>query len=351
MFGVLKPILCGVSAQCKDSYNLTYCNLCAALSASGIGILNRPFLVNDIVTIDWLLRADRDTSGHAFKCYNCAKGGIVGRKKLVSLHQKFLAAVSSYVCGVKLQDNALDSPKLKNKSMVLAYKPIMQKAEAFLTQLNLLDKFKEYQQADRGNELNKIANLQQASLPTERCYELFTLENSKYLTNLPTNILSLLGRYLGRCVYLLDAIADMDKDRKTNQYNVLNMQLAQNNGAYDKAQVVGLCLDYLKPMRHKLAKSLDELSEDFNVELIKSRWNSLFNSIEKQLFKLVKPLNSEKLFKSMATFNPITSCTKCSSWSSAYICCCDCCCCSEMCGCLAGCLTECCSLACCGCGP
>jgi len=343
MFGVLKPTLCGVSEKCKESYRLTYCNLCAALSASGAGVFNRLFLINDVVTIDWLLRADKNISSHAFKCYNCTKGGVIGRKKSVSEHQKFLAAVSSYVCGVKIQDNADDNPKVINKLTAVAYKQIMKKAEAILTNLNLLEKYREYQKTDRENELNKITSLEQASHPTELCYELCTLEDSKYLTNLPKNILSLLGRYLGRCVYFLDAIADMEKDKKLNQYNILNLKVTESEGQYSKEKIVGLCLDSLKPMRHELAAMLDSLSQDFNVDLVKSRWNSLFNNIEKQLLKLIKPLNSAYLLKNISSFSPITSCSSHSSWPSAYVCCpmCEGCCpCGDCCG-------SCCSCKCC----
>lgn len=352
MFGVLKPVLCSVSERCKESYNLTYCNLCAALSASGAGVFNRFFLVNDVVTIDWLLRADKNGSGYAFKCYNCTKGGVIGRKNSVSAHQKFLAAISSYACGVKLRDNAVDNIKIINKFMSFAYKPIMNKAELFLAQFNILEKLQDYQKLDREQEVKKNSDLETASLPTELCYELVTLEDSKYLTKLPQNILSLLGRYLGKCVYFLDAIADMDKDKKTNQYNVLNLKIEQSNGAYDKVKVVGLCLDSLKPMRHDLAVLIDSLPKEFNIDLIKSRWNSLFNGIERQLVRLIKPLNSVELFANMATYNPMSSCAKSSSWSSIYACCCcncggcgcGCCggdsCCCQMCKCPCDCCCE-----------
>lgn len=61
MFGILKPSLCSLSENEKKSYNLTYCNLCASLSGSGVGVFNRLFLVNDIVTIDWLLSDANDS--------------------------------------------------------------------------------------------------------------------------------------------------------------------------------------------------------------------------------------------------------------------------------------------------
>lgn len=326
MFGVLKPALCRVSEKCKESYRLSYCNLCAALSASGAGVLNRFFLINDVVTIDWLLRAEKNSAEYSFKCHNCAKGGAIGRKKSVSEHQKFLAAVSSYVCGVKIRDNAADNPGLINKSIAIVYKPIMQKAEATLAKLNLLDKLQEYEQTDRENELNLVNNLAKASLPTEKCYELCTIEDGKYLTYLPRDLLSLLGRYLGRCVYFLDAIADMDKDKKANQYNVLNLQIADASNQYHKAQIIGLCLDYLKPMRHDLSAMLDSLAPSFNVSILKSRWDSLFSSIEHQILKLVEPLNSQALFNKLATFGSIANCTNCSSWSPMRIGCCCCCC-------------------------
>ena len=80
MFGILVPELNAVSPASQQSYNISYCNLCAALSAIGTGVLNRLFLVNDVVTIDWLLTDDEQTNQHTFSCRNCVKGGVIGKK-------------------------------------------------------------------------------------------------------------------------------------------------------------------------------------------------------------------------------------------------------------------------------
>ncbi|MDF1758864.1 MAG: DUF5685 family protein [Legionellaceae bacterium] len=331
MFGVLKPALSHVSADCKELYNLTYCNLCAALSASGAGVWNRLFLVNDVVTLDWLISGAEKSTDHAFSCYNCTKGGTLGRKNKISEHQQFLAAVSSYACGVKVNDNAIDSPKLKNKSLALVYRPIMKKAEATLEKLNLLDKLVSYQKQDRVNELEKGGDLSLACEPTEKSYQLILKENAKYNSNFPAEILSSLGKYFGRCVYLLDAIADMDSDRKKNQYNVLNLMMSAN---HKKQDVVGLCLDFLKPLRHEIADKILNLQDRFKYNTVEQRCESLFLSIEKQLYKLIKPLGSHDLLTSLSSFSVFNnSCQKSSSWSAIQVCCCPCCPCCSCCPC------------------
>jgi len=356
MFGALKPVLGHVPKECKQLYTSTYCNLCAALSASGAGAWNRFFLVNDVVTIDWLLAEANTCEDHAFACYNCVKGGVLGRKNKVSERQAFLAAVSSYVCGVKIKDNAIDDPKLKNKSLAMVYRPIMKKAESTLQRLGLLDKLKTYQVMDRENEINHVSRLDQACEPTERCYQLLTMENAKQISSLPSSIVALLGQYLGRCVYLLDAIEDMDEDKKKNQYNVLNQLSTSQPLTNTKELVIGQCLDFIKPLRIELTEKLALLPDSSTVQTIRKKWESVFISIERQLFKLVKPLNCTALLSNLASFSTLTQgCPQCSSWSSIMACCpcCPCCVICECCPCI-GCCSSCCvtccpCCSCCGC--
>ncbi|MDP3560919.1 MAG: DUF5685 family protein [Legionellaceae bacterium] len=334
MFGVLKPALGHVSAECKTLYNSTYCNLCAALSASGAGAFNRFFLVNDVVTIEWLLTEPGQTRDHAFACYNCAKGGTLGKKNKLSNHHKFLAAVSSYVCGVKINDNLLDDPKFKNKSIALIYRPIMKKAEAMLLELNLLGTLQAYQKRDRHNEQHQVDSLSEACEPTEQCYELMTVENGKQISSLPQTLVALLGKYLGRCVYLLDAMEDMDEDKKKNQYNVLNLMPSMS-----KEQILGQCLDFMKPLRLEITSRLASLPTALNVETMKTKWDSITLTIDHQFFKLIKPFNCTDLLSNLASFstlrNACSTCSPSSSWSSIKVIgiCCPCCTCCPCCCC------------------
>lgn len=355
MFGALKPALGHVSAECKKLYESTYCNLCAALSASGAGAWNRFFLVNDVVTIDWLLAETDQSNDHVFACYNCVKGGVIGRKNKISDHQKFLAAVSSYVCGVKIKDNSIDDPKLKNKSLALVYRPIMKKAEATLREFNVLDKLQAYQTLDHNNEIERVTDLDKACEPTEKCYELMTMENAKRISSLPLTTVALLGKYLGRCVYLLDAIEDMDDDKKKNQYNVLNLMSSSEETSQSKQQVIGHCLDFIKPLRLDITEKLAMLPKSVNTLTLQKKWESMFISIDRQLFKLIKPLNCMELLTNLASFSTLNDyCSKCSSWSSITACCpccpcCECCPCCSCCEPCCSCCGPCCSTCCMGC--
>ena len=320
MFGVLNPALEHVSAECKQRYNSTYCNLCAALSVAGAGVWNRFFLVNDVVTIDWLLAEDEFSDKHAFSCRNCLKGGAVGQKKKVTEHQARLAAISTFTCGVKINDNALDSPNLKNKSLALLYRPMMKKAEKILKKAHILEKIRALLAQDRANESQGIVTLEEACRPTEQCYELMTLEIAKTHSTLPISMQSMLGQYLGKCVYLLDAIADMDEDREKNQYNVLNNLAKGLDPRSAKQEVVAQCLEFIKPMRLEITEQLASLPNAFKYHTLRERCDSLFISTERQLLKLIKPLDEGySLRRMLFSFSAIRVCGSNSTMSFAHL--------------------------------
>lgn len=311
MFGVLKPALAHVSAESQQRYHSTYCNLCASLSASGAGVWNRLFLINDVVTIDWLLTEDDTAEPHAFSCHNCLKGGAIGKTRLVSTHQAFLAAVSTFVCGIKINDNAIDNPKWINKSFARLYQPMMRRAEAVLQERRVLNKIKDYLARDREQELQGNTDVEKACQPTEACYELLIIEGAKARSTLPYPLLQRLGQYLGRCVYLLDAIDDMEKDHKKGQYNVLNLQRG-TEATPSKAAVVQTCLELLKPLRLTINEQFALLADALKTTPLHAKWNSLFISIENQLLTLIKPLNNKGLLMILSSFSSAKACPTCS---------------------------------------
>lgn len=302
MFGSLKPTFKHVSDESQKLYHSVYCNLCAALSASGSGAWNRFFLVNDVVTLEWLFIENVQSAGHAFSCHNCVKGGAIGQTHKVTAHQKLLAAISTFTCGVKVEDNAIDNPKLTNRSLALLYRPLMKKAESVLSELNLLDRIRAIIKRDHINEVQQNSNLSEAAAPTEECYALMAVEISKMHSTLPQSLIELLGRYLGRCVYFLDAIKDMDEDQKKNQYNVLNLLSKNQELSQSKHQVVESCLYFLKPMRLEISEQLATYSNHFS-SMVLEKWESLLISIENQFLAVLKPLNDSRLLSIISSFS------------------------------------------------
>jgi hypothetical protein len=336
MFGSLKPMFKHVSYESQQLYHAAYCNLCAALSASGAGVWNRLFLVNDVVTLDWLFLENSQSPDHVFSCHNCVKGGAIGQAHKITAHQKLLAAISTFTCGVKIRDNAADDPKLTNRSLALLYRPLMKKAESILGELNILDRINAFISLDHNNEIQQNSNLSEAAAPTEEGYALMASEISQMHSTLPKSLIELLGRYLGRCVYFMDAIKDMDEDKKKNQYNVLNLN---QNVSQSKHEVIESCLLFLKPMRLEITEKLEIHNDLFSSNLSK-KWESLLISIENQFLKLIKPLNDNRLFAIISSFSishihclksPIKmdeiSCVPnlCGCIASCVQCCCPCC--------------------------
>lgn len=303
MFGVLKPSLSHVSAENQKLYHTSYCNLCASLSASGTGVLNRFFLINDIVTIDWLLTEQEKSDHHVYACNNCVKSGVIGKKRKTTSHQKLLAAMSSFISGVKIKDNVLDEPTLTSKSIAFVCKPVMKKAEATLEEFAILHQLQHWVSVNNDNESQQVSEMSKAAEPTEKFYELITLEAAKTLSTLPKTTISLLGRYMGRCVYLIDAIADMDEDQEKQQYNVLNLLSANQPMAKAKKKAIKLSLDFLKPMRLEITEKLSVLPQGLHAMAIQEKWESLFIHIESQLLKLIEPLNDQTLLHCLSSFS------------------------------------------------
>ena len=305
MFGVLKPSLAHVSAESKALYHASYCNLCAALSASGAGAVNRFFLINDVVTIDWLLTEPAKSDHHPFACNNCKKFGVIGKKSKVTEHQKFLAATSSFMVGVKLKDNALDEPTLKNKARTLAYFPVMRKAKKSLKAFNVLDDFMHNLKLEQRNESEQVRDLKKACKPTENCYERLTLEAGKSLSTLPTETIALLGKYLGRYVYLHDAMKDMDEDKDAGQYNILNISVDYQGEVEQKEAAARRLLEALKSMHLELFEKISSLPRSFGTDSLRIKWESVLFSIEQKLFNLIKPMNNSELFNVLSSFSVI----------------------------------------------
>ena len=310
MFGVLRPSMDSVPTHSKTLYHLSYCNLCAALSASGAGVWNRFFLINDVVTMDWLFTEQETSSQHGFFCNNCLKWGVIGKKNRITPHQSFLAAISSYMCGIKINDNALDEPSLKHKSLAIVYRPIMKKAKKVLKKHILLDQLSAYLALDHENEQANISDLNTACKPTEQCYELVALEIGKTLSTLPEETIGLIGQYLGQCTYFLDAIKDMDEDIEKNQYNVLNLISNDESISNRKPYAVGRCLEFLKPKRIFLTQKLRSLPYHRPTEIVREKLDGLFMGIERQLLALIKPLNDGALMNCLSSFSN----GRCSNW-------------------------------------
>ncbi len=315
MFGLLKPSLADVSAENKSLYYSSYCNLCASLSATGKGAINRFFLVNDVATVNWLL-SEKTAEEYEFSCANCVKTGVIGKKKRVSSHQKFLAAVSSFVCGVKIQDKAIDEPKLKYKAIEKLYRPIMKKAENTLREHEVLETLQQCMSMNQENEQRQLSILSEASAPTEKCYEVITLEIAKNSSSLPEKIIRLLGQYMGRCVYLIDAIKDMAEDQQKKQYNVLNLMIKTQKLTRKKA--TAHCLNFIKPMHVEIINALSSLPQNASTALTCEKLNSLLISIKRQLFTLIKPLNDKRLLGILSSFSTLTDCFSASQSAIHY---------------------------------
>ncbi len=311
MFGLLKPALGHVSTEARKLYYSCYCNTCAALSASGAGALNRFFLVNDVVTVQWLLTPNANPKEQPFACKNCVKGGAIGKKDQITPLQTFVAALSSYVIGIKIKDNQLDDPKFKHKLLAKMYHPVMKKAKKNLLTMGVLDSFEQFVSSDRKNETNENADLGLASGPTEACYAMATQVIGEKLSDLPKDLLGKIGAFFGRSVYLMDCMKDIEADRQKGDYNVLNLLKDSKGRALSNHEAIAEGVKAIRHAKINLSEEISALSGSRSITSVSKKLDSIFISIGHQLKQLVKPLKDKSLTQSLNAFMAGSFCQRC----------------------------------------
>jgi hypothetical protein len=300
MFGVVKANLNYLSQFDKKAYNSTYCNLCASISQSGRSALGRFFLVFDVATVDWLLEDETTPSLKPFKCNNCIKGGTIGKKKRLTNHLSLLAAISNYMIGVKLTDERQDTVRLnlKTRLITLFYNPLFKKAKRTLDGFALLSPLNDSVIDNQLNEDENCSNITEASFPTERGYIAMCKAIAKSKRVLSEQYASLLGQYLGRCVYLYDALIDMDKDEKKGEYNVLNNQSMPLLTRDEKKQACfKLCMAHIKPLKDELLAKILTMSKS-----TKARALNVITVMDVGFIRYAKTLGDSALLEGLMRF-------------------------------------------------
>lgn len=219
MFGYIKPFKPQLRVCEFDTYKAVYCGLCKQLSSS-YGPFARFTLSYDftfLALLDMALREDEHPTFSSERCpYNPLKKSMCC-KSCDTL--QFSASCAMLMVYYKVLDNISDEKFFKRVfyRMVL---PIAKRARNKACKLGFFeaDKYICAQMKNQAElEQNNCGSVDMAGEPTANClsflFEMLT-ENEG-----DRRILSRFGYLLGRLIYLMDALDDLEEDEKNGSYN------------------------------------------------------------------------------------------------------------------------------------
>jgi len=216
MYGYVKPFRAELKVREHEHYKAAYCGLCHALKRK-YGLLAR-FLVNYDFTLLAIVLHAMDFEPCKYERKRCIASPH--RKKCICAQNKavdFTATATMILAYWKICDNITDKSFLKglpyrmlNTVIKRAYKRAKKELSWFddavcasISGLNTLEQAKE-------ESIDRVADTFAELLSSLSRY--FENDSSK-------RIAKELFYHIGRVIYMLDALFDMDEDKKSGNYN------------------------------------------------------------------------------------------------------------------------------------
>ncbi len=223
MIGHIKPKVCKLPSQAKDSYMKLYCSICHSLRHQ-YGILSMLFVNSELAMV---LLALRDYFVPKESWYRCP-AKLHSTKKPILIHEavNHAAGLSVLLGWLKLLDWETDSPGLHRKAI---RKSLDKKAYRILANLGKESSslIQEYRDMVAGNcqdflYVRRMSHLLSSTI----CIELGerTMINSDSLTQL-----SKFFGLIGELVSIADPLIDLHRDVKRGEYNPIWEATAGNS--------------------------------------------------------------------------------------------------------------------------
>ena len=236
MFGYIRADKPEMKVKEFEMYKAVYCSLCKELGKS-YGFLSRLTLSYDFTFLALLNMSLKDGC-NTIERKRCAFNPL---KKCNYCKEtddlKMPSAAAMIMLYYKIKDNIADEKGIKKLGYYCllpifggAYKkakknnPLLEEiVSEYINSQTKLEK-------ENCNQLDKVAD------PTAKALSKIFMLCSDDETE--KRILERLGYCLGRYIYLLDAACDLEKDIKTNSYNVLKFERSEDKQKYIKERIV-----------------------------------------------------------------------------------------------------------------
>lgn len=221
MFGTLKPKGCGLDDETRQAHRRLYCGLCQGLG-EGYGQLSRALVSFDAVFLAVLVEGLSDEAAPASSC-RCPMLPVVFRPTASpdSPAMQFASAMSLLLADQYLADKALDDSALAGWLRPLGQGTVSQAREtldALGVDLRALEGFEHRQKAA---ERLGATHPEDAAAPTAAALaRIFGAAAALPGVDPATGpALSALGDAVGRIIYYVDALEDLEKDALSGSFN------------------------------------------------------------------------------------------------------------------------------------
>lgn len=228
MFGYIRAVKPQMKCLEYDLYRGVYCGLCRQLGAD-YGQFSRFSLTYDCTLLAMLGLALTGDLGSRFHWQGCI-ANPVKKKWIHTCHPmlSYAAGVNVLLTAQKLQD-ALEDSSPGRRAALLPLLPALshmaKKARARYPRLGEL--VEEYGRSQREVESQATASIDRAADPTGRVLAGICRELSQDPST--QRVLDRLGYHLGRYVYVMDALDDLEEDRQKGGYNVLLLRFPESS--------------------------------------------------------------------------------------------------------------------------
>ena len=235
MFGYVIPLKPELKVREFNEFRGYYCGLCMAIKKN-FGNVPRMTLNYDMTFLALLL--DSLSSDKAIAKLERCIAHPTHKKAIIQENNalKYAANMNISLTYFKLLDDINDDKDLKSKSLALILSPYKRKFHSSILEINNIIR-------DNLNKLSQLENSKNFSSIDEIC-DPFSIIVGKILELYPhkidndsiekRNILYNLGYSLGKWIYLIDALDDLEDDMKKNKFNPINYLYNKDNKCYDE---------------------------------------------------------------------------------------------------------------------
>lgn len=224
MFGYIKPFKPEMKMKEFDTYKAVYCGLCKQLG-KGYGPFARMTLSYDFTFLAMISLSLQQKCG-GFRLEKCMVNPLKKKPCLMACDDlTFSASTAMIMFYYKLKDNILDSG-LSGKIKAYALLPFAacarKKAKRMHPEIDWI--VGECMAEQFAVEHSDSLSVDRAAEPSARALSMIFAELSEQETE--KKVLSRLGYLVGRYVYFIDALDDLEDDAKTGSYNIFYRRAA-----------------------------------------------------------------------------------------------------------------------------
>ncbi len=253
-----------------DCYKMYYCGVCKSIGRN-FGQVSRFGLINESAILALLMDlCTKNISTSLIKKTNCIAHPFNKSDKIFnSISTDYAAGINIILMYFKLEDNKID-----DKSILAAGGELLIK-NAFKKAVNMYPIVSDsiYLQLLKLNTLERqgCTSIDEIAEPFSALMRdiLKWKDNDELCTSpLKLELLGNMGYNLGKWIYLIDALADIERDKKENNYNIFNIKYPDKLNKSEIKFILEMCLAKLSENWEELKLILQEENNIENIRYI-----------------------------------------------------------------------------------